>query len=247
MIEPATRPPSHAPLARRLAAVAALVRPGAAVADVGADHGMLGAALLLDGRATRVIAMDLREAPLRGAAARARRLGLEAEGRFEARRSDGLIALRPGEAQTVVIAGMGGGLIRRILERATVLTGPGAPARLVLQPNLDAWRVRDWAAQRGWGAVDERLVLDGGRYYPVLALERAEAPPCWDAADLRWGPIIRVRQPAELDAMLAEEEARLAALVARLPASQTAALRAALDPLRAERARLARALAPPPR
>lgn len=246
MIEPGSRPPNQAPLARRLAAVAALVRPGEPVADVGADHGMLGAALLLDRRVPRVIAMDLREAPLRAAAARARRLGLEAEGRYEARRSDGLAALRPGEAATVVIAGMGGGLIRRILERAA-LTGPGAPARLVLQPNLDAWRVRAWAAQHGWGAVDERLVLDGGRYYPVLALERSAEPPGWDAADLRWGPIIRLRQPAELDAMLAEEEARLDELVARLPASQTAALRVTLDALRAERIRLARALAPPPR
>lgn len=231
-------------LSARLRAVADLVRRGAPVADVGADHGLLGVALLREGLVPRVLALDLRPAPLAAAASLARRHGLEDGHRLELRLSDGLAALRPGEVETVVIAGMGGALIRRLLERAPLLAAHGAPARLVLQPNLDAWRVRAWALAKRWTIVDERLITDAGRHYPVIGLERTEVEQRWDEADLRWGPLVRRRHGRALDAALAEEEARHEELVARLSPSKSRHLALALETIRAERARLATAADP---
>ena len=88
----------------RLAAAAQLVKPGAAVADIGCDHGKLAIFLALTGRAERVIAADLRSGPLQTAAENCRRYGCEEA--VELRLGDGLTVLAPGEADTILLAGV---------------------------------------------------------------------------------------------------------------------------------------------
>ena len=90
----------------RLTAAAELVPPGARVADVGCDHGKLSVYLALSGRARRVLAIDVRPQPLE----RARQL-VEKTGcgqLVECRLADGLSCVSPGEADTVVLAGISG-------------------------------------------------------------------------------------------------------------------------------------------
>ena len=72
-------------------------------------------------------------------------------------------ALQPGEADTVLIAGMGGNLTKRILaEGKEVLE---TVKELVLQPQSEIWKVRRWLRENGWKIVCENIVYDEGKYY----------------------------------------------------------------------------------
>ena len=99
----------------RLSAVASLVREGKTVADIGTDHAYLLARLLEEGKIKRGIAADLRKGPLENA-----RKTLVDCGQLENVRlvlSDGLDEIKKGECDDITIAGMGGILIKEILER----------------------------------------------------------------------------------------------------------------------------------
>jgi len=210
---------------RRLAAVAELVLPGQPVADVGTDHALLLAHLLDTGRVPRAIGIDLARAAVRSARLRHPALDLRA--------GDGLAPLQPGEAATVVIAGMGGLRVVAILQRGPL----EGVRRLVLQPNRDVAELRRWLAGHGWDLDDERLVEERGHFYPVLAAGRARTTVAWDEADLRYGPLLRQRRDPALMRWLAEEQHRLVAALSALPEGHPdrAALTAELALATAER------------
>lgn len=158
-----------AELSPRLAAVARFVLPGAPVADVGTDHAYLPVHLVGTGRVPRAVASDRMPGPLEAARRTVAAAGLA--DRVELRLGDGLQVLQPGEVATVVLAGMGGSLMARILgARPAVLA---SLRRLVLQPNTGEEGLRRWLAARGWRLADEGLVEDAGRIYVVMAAEPA--------------------------------------------------------------------------
>lgn len=150
-------------LTPRLRLLADWVPPGARIADVGTDHAYLPVWLRLHGRVAFAIACDLREGPL----ARARETGRiwGAEG-VDYRLGNGLAVVSPEEADTVVIAGMGGENIASILARAP-WTADGAHT-LLLQPQTRAEALRAFLAENGYAIRREALVEDRGTLYPVL-------------------------------------------------------------------------------
>ena len=132
-------------LSPRLAAIAEQVPQGARLADVGTDHAYLPAWLLLAGRISGAVATDVREGPLQRGRETARLY--KVEDRMVFRCCDGLAAVEPQEADTVVIAGMGGELMARIVERAPWTRG----CTLLLQPMSAQPFLRRWLqAASGW-------------------------------------------------------------------------------------------------
>ena len=101
-------------LSIRMQAVADMVTPGGRIADIGTDHGYVPIYLVEQNKTDHAIAMDVRKGPLARAGENIVRFGCS--DRIETRLSDGLAMLKPGEADTVIIAGMGGLLTIRILE-----------------------------------------------------------------------------------------------------------------------------------
>lgn len=151
-------------LSLRLSAIAGLVTRGNRLVDVGCDHGYLPVSLYLDGRIPGAIAMDVRKGPLSRAQEHISQYGLNAY--IETRLSDGLESLKPGEGDTLVIAGMGGPLMERILT-------DGAEVResfqeMILQPQSDIPRFRRFVREIGWQIADEELVLEDGKFYPMM-------------------------------------------------------------------------------
>ncbi|HJD38229.1 MAG TPA: class I SAM-dependent methyltransferase [Candidatus Blautia ornithocaccae] len=151
-------------ISRRLKAVAALVSPGLVLADVGCDHGYIPIYLIQKGQIPRAIAMDINQGPLLRAREHIREWGLEAY--IETRLSDGLKALEPGEAQCLVIAGMGGPLMERILTQ-------GAPVlkdmkELILQPQSEIGHFRQFLAENGYRIIEEDMVEEEKKYYPMM-------------------------------------------------------------------------------
>ena len=117
-------------ISRRLNRLAELVTEGSRLADVGTDHGYVPLCLCREKKIPSAIAMDINEGPLKRAKSHIADAGLE--NYIETRLSDGLHELRGGEADTVLIAGMGGALMVRILTEGTrALMGV---RELVLQP-----------------------------------------------------------------------------------------------------------------
>lgn len=159
-------------LSRRLYAVAGLVTEGASVADVGTDHGYIPIYLVEQQIAVRAIAMDVNGGPLERA--RMHIIGHGLKDRIETRLSDGLSALRPGEVDTMIAAGMGGGLIIRILEEGReVVDSLGA---CVLQPQSEVWRVRKYLLDHHMDIIDEDMVEEDGKFYPMMRAVHGDSP-----------------------------------------------------------------------
>ena len=101
-------------LSARMERLASKVPYGSRLADVGTDHGYIPIALVLRGKISSAVAMDVNPGPLKRAEEHIR--GQKLSAYIETRLSDGLTALQAGEADTVLIAGMGGALTVRILK-----------------------------------------------------------------------------------------------------------------------------------
>lgn len=151
-------------LSDRLQAVASLVTAGHRVADIGTDHAYIPIFLLQEGLAGSAIAMDVNEGPLRKAEEHIRENGME--GRIRLRLSDGFEKLEPFEADTAVIAGMGGPLMLRILNAYPKVTR--SLKELVLQPQSEIAKVRAFLLEEGFLFIQEDMVRDDGKYYPMM-------------------------------------------------------------------------------
>ena len=135
-------------ISKRLETVAGMVTSGRTVADIGTDHAYIPIYLIQENRAECAVAMDVNRGPLQRAKEHILQYGLE--DRIDTRLSDGLAALSAGEADSVIIAGMGGPLTVRILEE-------GADrlencAELILQPQSEIGLVRSYLQEKGWRA-----------------------------------------------------------------------------------------------
>lgn len=148
----------------RLAAAAAYVRPGCVAADVGCDHGRLSVALAAQGKCRKIIASDIRPAPL---ATAQRLVTLHGCGDVvECRLGAGLSVLRPGEADDIVIAGVSGVTVCEMLEQAPEAFYAAKPdMRFIFIPATKHPFLRRWLAQHGFALLDETPVLAAGRYY----------------------------------------------------------------------------------
>ena len=175
-------------LSERLRTVADLAGDDiSSLADVGCDHGWLGISLLLEERAAHVIGMDLREGPLSHARENALGSGLGSDC-FETRLSDGLDRLAPGEADVIVMAGMGGVLMCGLLTRGIEVAR--AAKRLVLSPQSHIEEVRALLAAEGFVITDERMCRESGKYYTVMQVNPGGAAYALKDEELFFGPVL---------------------------------------------------------
>jgi tRNA (adenine22-N1)-methyltransferase len=185
-------------LSKRMEAAAAMVSAGNILADVGTDHGYIPIELVQRGIVPSAIAMDLREGPLSRAREHIKEQGLS--GRITLRLSDGVSALSRGEADTVLIAGMGGELIIRILTDGADICR--SVRELVLQPQSVIGEVRRFLRENGYRITDEDMVLEDGKFYPMMRVipEPAVCPPEQQAVDRQPEASEASEQPPVLDA-----------------------------------------------
>lgn len=161
------------PISKRLLCCASMVQPGSRVADIGTDHGYLGIYLLQSGAARHVIACDLRKDPLENARRNAKLFGVDGE--MELRLSDGLEKIRPDEVDTVVMAGMGGDLIQKILSQCPWRKREGL--QFILQPQSAGNVLRRWLCEDGFEIQREEPVQDGHFLYTVMDIRQGEPAP----------------------------------------------------------------------
>ncbi|MDD3172388.1 MAG: class I SAM-dependent methyltransferase [Herbinix sp.] len=151
-------------LSKRLQAVANLVTQGNRVADVGCDHAYTSIYMAENRISPHVIAMDINQGPIDRARENIIKYGYENQ--IEVRKSDGLKKLEAGEADTVIIAGMGGGLIVQILsERMEVMK---SLRELVLQPQSETFKVRHLLMDNNFIIIEENMIKEDGKFYVMM-------------------------------------------------------------------------------
>lgn len=135
-----------------------------AVCDVGTDHGYIPIYLVQNGVKSAIasdVSKDSADKALQNV------MKFELEDRIDVRVGDGLKILSDHEADTVIIAGMGGILMTEILAQDV----PDGVKKIVLQPMRAAYELRKWLANNGYRITDERLVLEGKKLYNIILVE----------------------------------------------------------------------------
>lgn len=191
-------------LSKRLAAIAGLVTEGTVAADVGTDHGYVPIYLAEAGKCERVIAMDVNQGPLDRALLHIREHKLEQ--RIEIRLSDGLKNLRNGEADTVIAAGMGGGLIIRILKESRETAE--SVREFILQPQSEIHKVREYLNRNRFCLTEEKMAEEEGKFYPVMKLVHGDEP-VYTELELYYGRKLLAGRDQTLCRFLVKEEKRM--------------------------------------
>ena len=174
----------------RLSMIARLVGRCERCADIGCDHGRLGAFMLQSGQCQSVALTDISEPSLKKARRLIGALGLGDRATFAV--GDGASVLNA-PVDAAVIAGMGGTTIAGIIREGRDALGG---ARLVLQPNVAAPALRGELSAAGYAITDERVVQDGRRNYLILCAAPGKSD--YGLKERIVGPVLLQRLPAEL-------------------------------------------------
>lgn len=148
----------------RLLTVAKMVKESDAVADIGTDHAYVPVYLVLNGMTKSALAMDINKGPLMRADENINRFSLQEK--ITTRLSDGLKELKNGEADTVIIAGMGGVLINSIIDCDKDRLN--SVKHYILQPMTALEETRKYLEQNGFKIIDEKLAKEDNKIYTVI-------------------------------------------------------------------------------
>jgi len=174
-------------LSERMQMVADMVSRGNVLADIGCDHGFVSIYLLESGTCPKVIAMDVNEGPLLRAKEHIAMRGLTPY--IEVRLSDGMEKLLFGEADSILIAGMGGRLVIKIL--ADGMEKAKALKEVILQPQSELHLVRQFLTDKGFHIIQEDMVKDNGKFYPAMRVVwREEKARALTEEELWYGPLL---------------------------------------------------------
>lgn len=189
-------------LSERLRAAAGMVTKGNIVADVGCDHAYTSIYLCREGIAPHVIAMDINQGPLAGAKTHIKQAGLSEQ--IDVRLSDGLEKLVPGEADTVLLCGMGGLLMIKILSDYPAATA--SFKELVLQPQSEPGEVRRFLHKQGYRITKEHMLKEDGKFYVMLRAVPCEEPERYDSdCEYLYGKLLLEEKNEVLAEFLARE------------------------------------------
>ena len=170
-------------LSARLEAIAGMVQRGAVAADIGCDHGFVPIALVQRGICGRAVASDVGSGPLERAAEHVREYGLTEK--ISLRQGSGLSTLKKGEADTIIMSGMGGMLMMRLLEEESEKAH--AAQTLLLSPQSDLEAFRAYLVSHGYMIRAERFLMEGGKPYFILNVGQGRDERKWEDWMLAWG------------------------------------------------------------
>lgn len=199
-------------ISKRLQAVVNQVHSQGVVADIGCDHGFTLISLVSEKKASAGIAMDIHDGPLQRVREHVTEHGLSEQ--IQIRKSDGTGNLRAGEADTIVISGIGGALMERILRERIWVTQ--SASELVLSPQSEIYKVRHALHDLDFRIVSEDMVFDMGKYYTILRCERGEEHYSSEVEYTYGKRLIADKHPVFIQ-YLHREKSKIEAVLADLP------------------------------
>lgn len=155
-------------LSNRLYGITKFVSKNSSVADIGTDHGYIPVYLIINGISKKVIATDISPASLEKTIDYVKKLNLN--DKIIPRLGDGLDIIKPYEVDTVIIAGMGGVLISKILENNKEICN--TIENFILQPMVASKELRSYLINNGYRIVDEGLEKEASRFYEIILAKK---------------------------------------------------------------------------
>ena len=152
-----------------------MVTPGSVLADIGTDHGYVPISLVQRKKIKKAIAMDVNKGPLQRAKEHIQEFQLEDY--IETRLSDGVKKLEVGEVDSILMAGMGGDLVIRIIKEGMEVCR--SVNELVLQPQSELGKVRKFLRENNFEIVDEDMIIEDGKYYPMMKVVPVDEIVLW--------------------------------------------------------------------
>lgn len=193
-------------LSFRLETVAKYIPNGYTVADIGSDHAYLPCNVVKRGLVPFAVAGEVAEGPFQSALQQVASEGLT--DRISVRKGNGLEVVEQGEIDCITIAGMGGTLIATILDDGKQKL-PGVK-RLILQPNVGAFQIRNWFLENGWQIQSEEILKEGDKIYEVIVGEPGDPlTPYGNSreSELLMGPfLMKEKSPVFIEKWLGEKE-----------------------------------------
>ena len=218
-------------LSNRLLAAAGMVTKGNIVADIGCDHAYTSIYLCQAGIAPKVIAMDVNKGPLVGAKAHVEEAGLTEK--IDIRLSDGLQRLVPDEADSVLLCGMGGLLMIKILSDY-----PEAVAslkELILQPQSEIGEVRRYLHKQGYEITKEHMLKEDGKFYVMMRAVKSDVPQAYETeCDYVYGKLLLEEKSPVLEEYLAREQRLRADVLSALDGQESENAKARRESLNRE-------------
>ncbi|GAA6117859.1 tRNA (adenine(22)-N(1))-methyltransferase TrmK [Apilactobacillus kunkeei] len=174
-------------LSQRLKVVADFVPQNSRVADIGSDHAYLPVYLMKQKQIEFGIASEVAKGPLDNAIQEIKAEGLS--DRIDTRLADGLLSVQPEDKiDCVTIAGMGGTLIKNILENGkSHLSGNEL---LILQPNVGENRLRTWLMNNQYEISDETILREDGHTYEIIVAKKTDEPVKYTEQEIKFGPFL---------------------------------------------------------
>lgn len=157
-------------LSKRLEGIGNYVEENSIVADIGSDHGYIPLYLIKNQIAKKVIAGDISKNSLEKAADKVKEEGLD--DLIDIRLGDGLDIILPFEVDSVILAGMGGLLIRDILDKDREKTS--SISHFILQPNIAAGELRRYLYENSFEILAEDLVKEDNKFYEIIHAKKGK-------------------------------------------------------------------------
>lgn len=201
-------------LSKRLMQVASFVSEGNRLADIGTDHGYIPIYLVKNGVVPYAYAMDINKGPLLRA-----KEHIEKEGlcdKIETRLSNGLDKLFSNEADSVLIAGMGGALIVDILVRGEEVLA--SVDELILSPHSEWEDVRRYLAINGYDIIREEMLVDIGKYYVIIKAKKGSLKD-YDEVSYKYGKLLIEAKSEVLKEYLLKEKDKYLTILDNLKAN----------------------------
>jgi tRNA (adenine22-N1)-methyltransferase len=159
-------------ISTRLRTIANMVDKCNTVADIGTDHAYLPIYLIKNGICEEAIASDINKGPVERAVDNVKREGLDSK--ICCKLGAGFSTLKPFEVDCAIIAGMGGNLIRDIIEDEKEVFKSLNYA--ILQPVQNPEVLRRYLYESGYDILNEELCIDEGKYYEIIKVKYNEKP-----------------------------------------------------------------------
>jgi len=153
-------------LPQRLKAIAGYIKEGAAVVDVGSDHGLLPIFLAQCGNFRSLTAADISADSLDSARRNVKKY--DVSDKVELMVADGLTKVSRNDVDTIVISGLGGETIRDILQSAPWTID--SDVSLILQPQSKIDVLCNFLYNSGYSISETHVVVDRGRRYTVIKI-----------------------------------------------------------------------------
>lgn len=151
-------------LDNRLALCARFVRHGARLADIGTDHAYLPVWLCQNGVCPGAVAADINPEPLSRGQQTVEEAGMM--DKISLRLSNGLSQIKPDEADDIVIAGMGGELIAKIIDDCAFARD--GQKRFILQPMTKSEELLRFLCAEGFTVLEQDCCVAAKKCYTVL-------------------------------------------------------------------------------